>query len=304
MRRLLVQDAILQVGLREGRVHLVDFLHPDVLGNDAVAVEQGLALHASLLSARAEVSRRVASIFDRVGAVFVHHVRVALGAVLLLVNETEADVVLELRDREVQLVLVAQIFEQQFGESTDDRLLVVVDDILEKLIDELHFEVRQVESGVVVAIEGVGKVQNDPVSLVLAGRVQELVNPPTAQLLDLLVAGDQAIKFKLLQIGRIQVRYTFILVGNNYALKICKLSTITYLFVGEGFRAVDDGHVPVLVNGVLLFLEHQRLRHRHRLPAHVVLRVHSRDEEPASFIGVLRIVCHLVSASRPVRILR
>ena len=101
VRRLLVQDAVLQVGLREGRVHLVDFLYPDVLGNDAVAVEQGLALHASLLSARAEVSRRIARILDRVGAVFVHHVRVALGDLLLLVNETEADVVLELRDGEV-----------------------------------------------------------------------------------------------------------------------------------------------------------------------------------------------------------
>lgn len=114
--------------------------------------------------------------------------------------------------------MLAQILQQQFSKRTDDRFFVVVDHILEKLIDELDFEVSQIEPGIVVAVEGVGEVQHNFIALVLISRVQELKDPPITEQLHLLVTCHQAVEFELLQIGGIQVRYSFIIVFNYHAL--------------------------------------------------------------------------------------
>ena len=48
--------------------------------------------------------------------------------------------------------------------------------------------------------------------------MKELENPPIAEQLDLLVTRHQAVEFELLQIGRIQVRYSFSIVLNDHTL--------------------------------------------------------------------------------------
>ena len=79
-------------------------------------------------------------------------------------NEREPNIVLELRDGEVKLILVlavlvpVHLLEQLLGERADQRLLVVINDLLEKLVDELHFEVGYIETRIVVRIELIGKV--------------------------------------------------------------------------------------------------------------------------------------------------
>ena len=65
---------------------------------------------------------------------------------------------------------IIELLEQALGERADDRLLVVVDNILEELINELHLEVGQVEASIVVAIELIGKVEHNLVTLTLLGR--------------------------------------------------------------------------------------------------------------------------------------
>jgi hypothetical protein len=58
------------------------------------------------------------------------------------------------------------------------------------LIDELNLEIGQIEPSIIVAIEGVSEVEHNLVPLVLAGWVEELTNPPVAQLQDLGMAGN------------------------------------------------------------------------------------------------------------------
>ena len=65
---------------------------------------------------------------------------------------------------------IIELLEQALGERADDGLLVVVDNILEELINELHLEVGQVEASIVVAIELISKVEHDLVTLTLLGR--------------------------------------------------------------------------------------------------------------------------------------
>ena len=220
MSGLLVENTILEIGLREGCIHLVDLLDLNVLGNDAVPIQQCFALHSGLLGAWANVLTGYFFIFVlalvHVAAIFIHDI--LINSVRLLMDQTEADIVFKLRDGEVQFILLAQILKQQFSKRTDDRFFVVVDHILEKLIDELDFEVGQIEPGVVVAVEGVGEVQHNFIALVLIRRVEELQDPPIAEQLDLLVTRHQAVEFELLQVGRVQVRYSFSIVFNYHAL--------------------------------------------------------------------------------------
>ena len=139
-------------------------------------------------------------------------------------NEREPNIVLELRDGEVKLVLVlavlvpVHLLEQLLGERTDQRLLVVIDDLLEKLVDELHFEVGDIETRIVVRIELIGEVQHDFVALALFRRVNEFVHHALADVPHLAVTRDQAVEFELNLIRCIQIRYAFLFVGNENAL--------------------------------------------------------------------------------------
>ena len=114
------------------------------------------------------------------------------------------------------------------------------------MIDELHFEVRQVEACVVVAVEVVGQVEHYLVSLGLVSRLDELVDPPITNVLHLRVTGDQAIKLELLEVCCVQVGDALALVRDQHAL-----------LLAESLRAVDNADVAVLVCRVRLFLDVQ-----------------------------------------------
>lgn len=115
MSGLLVKNAILEIGLSEGCIHLIDLLNLNVLGDDTVPIQQSFALHASLLGARANVLTGYLFIFHlgivHVATILIHYILITV-SVRLLVDQTEADVIFELRNSEVQLVLVAQILKQ------------------------------------------------------------------------------------------------------------------------------------------------------------------------------------------------
>ena len=117
-------------------------------------------------------------------------------------NQTEAIVVVKLSDGEVQLhFLLAfrvhlQGVKEGLGESADYTFFVVCDHVLEKLVDELYFEVREVEASIVVGVESVRDIQNNLVFLRLKLRVKELLYHPTRQVTDLSVARNQRVKFK------------------------------------------------------------------------------------------------------------
>lgn len=104
MSGLLVENTILEIGLGEGCIHLVDLLNFNVLGNDTVPIQQRFALHSGLLSAWANVLTGYFFIFILalvyIAAVFIHDVLISVG-VRLLMDQTEADIVFKLRNGEV-----------------------------------------------------------------------------------------------------------------------------------------------------------------------------------------------------------
>ena len=144
----------------------------------------------------------------------------------LLVDERETDIVLKLRDGEIQLITVLAVFvrvqpiQKLLRKRANHGLLIIVDHVLEELIDELHLEVGQVEACVVVAIELVGEVEHYLVTLALLSREDELVYQTLADVLHLAVARDQTVKFELNLVCGIQIRYAFVFVGDQDALKI------------------------------------------------------------------------------------
>ena len=219
---LLVQNTVLEVGLGERSVHLVDLLDFDIFRNHTVTVQKSLSLLSSLVEGRTHISARhffVLKLCFWVAAILIHHILVALGVGALLVDQAEADVVFELRYGKVELIMLLKRFEQKLGKRSDDRFFIVVDHVLEKLIYELNLEIGQIEPGIIVAIEGISKVEHNLVPFVLAGWVEELTNPPVAQLQNLGMAGNEAVKFELLQIGLIEIRYAFVFVRNDDTLK-------------------------------------------------------------------------------------
>lgn len=149
--------------------------------------------------------------------------RVSLG---LLMDERETDIVLKLRDRKIQLIAVLTVFvrvqpvQKLLRKRTYHRLLVIVDHILEELVDELHLEVGEVETCVVVAIELVCEVEHYLITLALLGREDELVYQALAEVLHLAMARDQTVKFELNLVCGIQIRYAFMFVGDQDALLV------------------------------------------------------------------------------------
>ena len=68
---------------------------------------------------------------------------------------------------------------------------------MEELVDELYFEIGQIETSVVVAIVLVSKVEDDLIFFIFVLRIQEFVNQSIGQVLHLAMAGDESIKFEL-----------------------------------------------------------------------------------------------------------
>ena len=86
------------------------------------------------------------------------------------------------------------------------------------MINELYFEIGEVESCIVITIELVGEVEYNLIALALLCRIDKLVYQPLANMLYLSVTCDQTIKFELDLIRSIQIRYAFMLVVNEHAL--------------------------------------------------------------------------------------
>lgn len=139
-------------------------------------------------------------------------------------NKRESNVIFKFCDCEIELVSIlavlvrVQFIEQLLGESANQRLLVVIDNILEELINELHFEVRQVESRIVVAIKLICKVENYLVSFTLLLWVNELVHQSLTNVLHLAVTRDQTVEFELNLVRSVQIRYTFLFVRDEDTL--------------------------------------------------------------------------------------
>jgi hypothetical protein len=98
------------------------------------------------------------------------------------VNQREADIVLKLCDGEVDLQFVLQVgvladsFEQRLREGSNHRLLIVIDDILEELVDKFYFEICQIKPCIVVAIVLICEVQDDFVPLAFLSWEDKLVD--------------------------------------------------------------------------------------------------------------------------------
>ena len=76
------------------------------------------------------------------------------------------------------------------------------------------------EACVVVAIELVCEVEHNFVALALLGWKDELVHQALAYVLHLAMTCDQTVKFELNLVRGIQIRYAFMFVGDQDALKI------------------------------------------------------------------------------------
>ena len=183
-------------------------------------------------------------------------------------DEGETDVVLKLRDRKIQLITVLTVFvrvqpvQKLLCKRANHRLLVIVDHILKELIDELHLEVGQVETCVVVAIELVCEVEHYLITLALLRWVDELVYQTLAEVLHLAMARDQTVKFELNLVCGIQIRYAFMFVGDQDALKI-EILKIRYTLIQD--------YLPIYLPLGLRMLSSSRLlpracRHRQDRP--------------------------------------
>ena len=89
---------------------------------------------------------------------------------------------------------------------------------MEELIDKFNFEVSQVESCVIVAVILISEVQHHLVPFALLAGVDELVNEPIAQMLDIVMARHQVVKLEAQLVRNIQVSYCFLFVRNQDAL--------------------------------------------------------------------------------------
>lgn len=111
---LLVQNTVLEIGLGECSIHLVDLLDFDVFRNHTVTVQKSLSLLSGLVEGWTQISARhffVLNLCLWVATVLIHHVLVSLSVGALLVDQTEADVVFELRYGKVELILLLKRFE-------------------------------------------------------------------------------------------------------------------------------------------------------------------------------------------------
>ena len=86
------------------------------------------------------------------------------------------------------------------------------------MIDELHLEVRQVETGIIVTVELICKVKDNLVSLALPLREQKLLHQAITNVLHLRMRSYETVKSELNLARCVQVSYTFVLVRYQYAL--------------------------------------------------------------------------------------
>ena len=107
----------------------------------------------------------------------------ALRLLFVLMDERKANIVFKLGNGEVKLHIgqfrvLVQLFKDAFSESSNDRLLVISDHIREELVYEFYFEVCQIETSVVVAVELVSKVKHYLIFFRLFSRIKEFVDQP------------------------------------------------------------------------------------------------------------------------------
>ena len=89
---------------------------------------------------------------------------------------------------------------------------------MEKLIDELDFEISQVESSVIIAVILIGEIEYDFVFFILIHRVQELVNQAICKMLDLGMTRHQGVKLERYLVAYVQICDILVLLGNEHAL--------------------------------------------------------------------------------------
>ena len=153
-----MEDLILKISLGKSSVHLVDLTDSDVLRNNTVPLEHGFSFLTSTLTLAIGRHLTTFLILTHIGNLLITHVQILLN-IGFLMNQRETDIVLELCDRKIQLVPIGLYqIKQLLCKSTDNGLLVVVYNILEELVDELHLEIRQVEASIIVTIETVCQV--------------------------------------------------------------------------------------------------------------------------------------------------
>ena len=116
------------------------------------------------------------------------------------------------------MFIVVDLIEQVFGECTYYRLFVITYHILKELIDEFDFEVCQVESSVIIAVELIRQVEQDFIFFTLLFRVQEFVYKSVTDVSNLIVACNQAVESERYLIADIQVSQTLIFVRDKYTL--------------------------------------------------------------------------------------
>lgn len=148
----------------------------------------------------------------------------ALGLFFILMNQGETDVVFKFGNGEVKLNvcefwILIKFFEDCFCESSNYWLFVVCDNVREELVDELDFEIGQVETSVIIAVELVRQVQNNFVFLRLFVGVKELVDQSIRHMLNLSMASDQVVKLEGDLVRHVQVCNGFGFVRNKDTLK-------------------------------------------------------------------------------------
>ena len=122
---------------------------------------------------------------------------------LFLMYQTEAIVIIKFSDGKVNLQFIFHLFilldfiKKPFCKRSDDTLFIITDDILEELIDELHFEVSKIKTSVVVAVVLICKIQYNLILLWFILWIQKLMNKSICEMLNLSMTGHQRIKFKL-----------------------------------------------------------------------------------------------------------
>ena len=133
-------------------------------------------------------------------------------------DQRKSDVILKLCDCEVKLNFILQVgifvyfFQQWLCESTDNTFFIVVDHVLEKLINKLNLKISKIKSCIIVWVILVCKIEHHLVPFALFAWVYELMNKPIAELLDIVMAGDQVVEFEADLVGNIQVSYCFLFI--------------------------------------------------------------------------------------------
>ena len=79
------------------------------------------------------------------------------------------------------------------SKASDKATLIILHNLIKVVLEELHFEVGQIETAIVIGGELVGHIKDD---FICVSTSHECVCHAFADLKDLLVRGDELIKFE------------------------------------------------------------------------------------------------------------